>query len=384
MLLFLFVSPTLSKTSGDLAAPFVPGIDGKLGHWEMAGSAVREDDLIMLVPPIQYMRGAIWANSELPNGEWGFEVDFQVYESHGGNLAIWVCDRFGADGDVGGGPSVFLGVLVFVSVHRDRRSDPPELVFRVVQHSTLRPVGPELGGAGKGLEVSEGVPIKVIVQFVSNRLIVRASQEGRESRVYAEPLEVDPNNLFIGVTAQNAATVGRWDLLGVTYLLELSREINQRTGIEFGEIPRSNYIPEQVTAYRNPALGFTSALLTEQTEGQGLFTEGAVHLRNVLDVVEELTIASEGVASFKELNEFVRQTLIPYTQKWHRRTLKIVDQVRETRDVLGAAWNYSQAVMSSLNQSVAYSSSKTSFKLLNLGVIFQDQAAQLARKIPTR
>jgi hypothetical protein len=266
-----------------------------------------------------------------------------------------------------------MGVLVSVSVDRGRRSDPPELAFRVVQHATLRPLGPNWA-AGKGLEVSEGAPVKVAVQFVSQRLIVRASQEGAR-RVYAEQLEIDVNKLLIGVAAQDGATVGRWDLLGVTYLLELSREINQRTGIEFGEIPRSNYIPEQVTTYRNPAR------LSEQTEGRGLFTADAVHLRNV---VEELTIASEGVASFKELNEFVRQTLIPCTQKWHRRTLKLVDHVKETRDVLGAAWNYSQAVMTALNSFVAYGSSKASFKLLNLGVIFQDQSAQLEKKFQRR
>jgi hypothetical protein len=54
----------------------------------------------------------------------------------------------------------------------------------------------------------------------------------------------------------------------------------------------------------------------------------------VLDVAEELTIALEGVASFKEL---VQQALTPDTQKWHRCNIKIVDQVRKTRDVLRTA-----------------------------------------------
>jgi hypothetical protein len=40
--------------------------------------------------------------------------------------------------------------------------------------------------------------------------------------------------------------------------------------------------------------------------------------------------------------------------------------------------------MTALNSSVAYSSSKASFKLLNLGVIFQDQSAQLEKKFQRR
>jgi hypothetical protein len=58
----------LSATKADLEPPFIADENGKIGSWELAGSAIREDNTLMIVPPIQFKRGAIWSNTALLTG----------------------------------------------------------------------------------------------------------------------------------------------------------------------------------------------------------------------------------------------------------------------------------------------------------------------------
>jgi hypothetical protein len=112
--------------------------------------------------------------------------------------------------------------------------------------------------------------------------------------------------------------------------------------------------------------------------GTGNFTNAEIATGDILDVINELTFASNSVASYKELNDWVRKTLIPYTQKWHRRTAKIVDNIRDARNVMGIAWNYTHEMMWSLNSTVSANSRKAQFKLQDLGVLFESEAERLA------
>jgi hypothetical protein len=73
--------------------------------------------------------------------------------------------------------------------------------------------------------------------------------------------------------------------------------------------------------------------------------------------------------------------MVLYTQKWHHRTLEIVDHAKEARSVYSVAWNSTQDMIAALNVSVSQRSDKTSFKLANLAQLFASESQWNVEKI---
>jgi hypothetical protein len=364
MLPFTLALARSSGTIADLLPPFQAESDGKIGLWELGGSARRNDDWILLVPPIQFTRGAAWTSAQFPTEDFSLEYTLRVLEgTSGGSAAFWFVDRYGADGDLAGGPRFFQGLALVMTVRRTARGAQTSLCWTIIQHVAPTAVCPDaLESADFVLPFVRGVQLKVTIGFAKPaRLAVTVDSNGEKfTKVYQDELTADLRDSYIGVTAQNDAFTGRVDLLGVTFAL--AGDMKQRAGVGFGEDrPKSNYVPETQAVLRNPAFNRTIVLADPNTKKELMMAS------YVLDVVDELIHASNGVASFKELNDWVTQTMVPYTQKWHRRTVKIIDQMRAARDVIGTAWNYSQTMVAALNGTVLANTRRAAGKLEDLG-----------------
>jgi hypothetical protein len=370
------------ETTADLGPPFHTDDKGRIGYWELGGSATRFEDCVNLVPPIQYKRGAVWTATELPGGAFSIDYAFRVSEgTSGGNLGFWFVDRYGADGDLGGGPSVFRGIGVVMTVRRTTRGSQPSLGWHLIQHRERAAVDREAELVQPGVVVpwSRAPSARLTVAFGAGRgLRVTLACGGAETVLFDTAVTADLAGAYIGVTAQSDVFTSRFDLEAVRFTLPA--QSRAREGVGFGdEPPRSHYLPDAEGALRNPVFAKTARVLLAQLNGTGAFTQSPVGSRDVLDVIGELTRASNGVASYGELNDWVRLTLVPYTQKWHRRTAKIVDGIREARNVMGAAWNYTESIVAALNGSVLANAERAAFKLADLGGRFQAEAGQLAQ-----
>jgi hypothetical protein len=249
----------------------------------------------------------------------------------------------------------------------------------VIQHSEQTALIPDTEMIQPGLVIPSPRTTSVTLQIAFSRGTVKVTlNPGRVPiSIFEGELNVDLSTSYIGVTAQSDMFTSRFDIMEIRFALpKLTRP---RSGVSFGEDrPKSNYLPETDAALRNPVFVKTIQALLTQLNGTGSFTNTEIAAEDILDVINELTFASNAVASYKELNDWVRKTLIPYTQKWHRRTAKIVDNIREARNVMGAAWNYTHEMMWALNNTVSINSRKAQFKLQDLGESFEREAEQLA------
>ena len=61
----------------------------------MGGAAMDTRETVMLVPPVQYHKGFLWSNFELPSGKWRMETDISIKEgTGGGGIGFWFTDKF--------------------------------------------------------------------------------------------------------------------------------------------------------------------------------------------------------------------------------------------------------------------------------------------------
>ena len=118
MLFFLF-SLGLSKTIADIEPPIELDSDGTVNLWEFSGSATVYPDSVMLLPPIQFRRGCGWTTVDIPKQSFGITFDLVISDGDRGSaLGIWMIDKYAQDGPLAGGPSVFNGIGLILSVKR--------------------------------------------------------------------------------------------------------------------------------------------------------------------------------------------------------------------------------------------------------------------------
>jgi hypothetical protein len=361
ILLSLFSRLVASRTSADLIPPFYPNQNGNLGYWEIGGATQIEHDAIMLAPPVQFHKGHIWTNAQVPLDDWKMELDFLISESNGGGgFAIWIIDKYGADGPLFGGPSSFAGVAVHARI-RPAAGGNMELEFRIIQNpSSLKP--PLLKFLPTPIAVVEFTPSTrfiVTIGFTGSEITL----EYNETEVGRVPLQSNLSENFIGITAASEDRHSRIDLLMLHF--HVKTMIGARDSLVWDHKPLSYFQPAEHFLLKRPYFNKTLAEYEASQAAKGEITSETTAPR-IFEVIDEVNEASFEVASFSELNFFVNDNLLMYGEKWQRRTLKIVERVRESRNVAASAWNYTNSVMETFNRTLKDSVLKTTGKIDDL------------------
>ena len=104
----------------------------------------------------------------------------------------------------------------------------------------------------------------------------------------------------------------------------------------------------------------------DKREKPTIFPTTEANAEYLLDIVNEMNNVMLDVASYSYVNDFVQNTILPYSQKWHIRTLKIIEQLREARNVYGAMWNYTDIMLNSFKNDINNTALKTKLKIDSL------------------
>lgn len=375
--MFLLVSLAFSSTTADLTAPFVLDNEGKINHWEFGGAALVQDMSVTLVPPIQFKRGSTWTNIQIPTGIWSIKAIFSISQGDGGGIGLWITDKYSVSGELNGGPRVFRGIGCLLT-----RIEAGETIGLSLVHNKGTKVieMAKLTNPDRKIAFSEDDHVIVTMKFNDYEKTVSVELENGDHRISIKdkPLTIDITDLYIGITAQNNGFVSRVDLMTVRFDIDGDMAHSHERDVSFtDDVPSGNYQPEMRTRLRNPVFVKTTKVLDRRDENRGKFTSDVIQTNEVLDVVKELTTASNSVASFKELNEFVRGNLMSYTQKWHKRTMRIVEQGQKARNIMGAAWNYTNEMVNSLSTTVKMNSAKTTFKVVDLAELMATEVGKM-------
>lgn len=382
-MLFILFSFIFSKTTSDLKPPFETDKDGNVGYWEFGGSAGVRDDYILLVPPIQYNRGSAWTNVALPKGTWSLVYNLQIHEgSGGGGFAIWFIDKYGGYGQIRGGPQQFRGIgLVGDIVTNENRSH--SLKFSFLQNKGNVVFNPQELPNQLFYKFSRNNTITIKIRFSGENVDVFVTDGGKkEAHLYSEKVKVDMDELFAGITANTDAYTSRIDIKTVKFKLGKNEEEQKPNVDENGyEIRKASmsvgskeatYQPETMDILRNPVFFETKKVLSEYMNvvpkmPKDQIVSGVTSASRILNVINEMFYASTDVSSFSELNEYIKGTLTKYAEKWHKRTVKMIENVKKSRDIFGLAFNYTEAIVNNFNSTVSKASIKTALKVIDLG-----------------
>ena len=354
------------RTTADLVPPFESPDQRRIGYWEFSGAAKIFPESIMLVPPIQFHKGSAWTNVEVPGGDWSLALALRVSASDaGGGAALWFVDTYGADGPINGGPSRFKGLGVLVNVGFDGG-----LEIRVLQSGSRDEDHANLPPPVANLEFADGRLFELKVEFSGTQLVVLIDNV----EVHREVLLYNLAKLFIGITAATDRRVARVDLAGVKFDLDTSGYVEELQNHQYvlkDHIP-PRYQPKEATRLRKPSFNITIDEL-QAYEEQGRYVRESSPNR-LFDVIEELGNATQYVASYGELSAFVRETIMPFSEKWQRRTMKMVERARHARNVTGAAVNYTRDMINAFKAELGANAIRTTQKIFNLESILADVA----------
>lgn len=384
MILFFFIQSILSETSADLIPPFEIDSENKVGFWEFGGSSIVEQNNILLCPPVQYNKGYAWTNVEIPVGSWSVTYKLKISSgTGGGGFGLWFIDKFGATGPIHGGPSSFKGIALTGTVHTEKAE---EIHLNIHQNTGNTVVNKSLS-PDKIVTFDPTKPFTITLEFYDKQLQVYFSTTDNSKGDLAIQTETKVNihDNYIGITAQSDIYTSRFDLLSISFQLGIDKNDNahsaesskpkHREATLGKDAPSGHYNPDSKEELRNPVLKIT---LQEYKDLHGIDNPTVVSkdatADRLLTVVEEMSRASYDVSSFKELNSFIINQLMPYSQKWHTRTLKIVQHVQEARNVMGAAWNYTHLIISNMNSTIRMNSVKTTFKVIDLAELLTSEA----------
>jgi hypothetical protein len=354
--------------TADLVPPFRPNYQGNIGYWAPGGCAQINEDYVMLVPPIQYRKGQIWTNVEVPEGDWAVDYTFQIPEGdNGGGFALWFIDKYGAEGDLLGGPCEFQGVClhcIITSGHHGQH----DLELRVVQN-----LGLSKTCFRKYLPVATAVcpydpqrPFMLTVGFYNRQIVLNFDR----SEIARVDLEANLTQNYIGITALTERRVSLVKLLKVEFQMTVLREtLAKRNAFAWQHKAASQYQPPEQLLLRKPSFNVTLAEYTAFKSGSPN-EEGSVD--RLFAIIDEVNAASFEVASFAELNSFVNDKLVVYGQKWHRRTMKIVERVQQSRNVAEVAWKHSESMLQVFNASLKQSLRKSSAEFANAQRLFKN------------
>ena len=389
--MFFLLRLSLAVTSADLIPPFELDANGMVNYWEFGGSSIVQDNYVMLATPVQYNKGFMWTNAELPSGEWSVRLQLHIHSgTGGGGFGIWFVDKYGEIGPIHGGPSNFRGIGVIATVVSDRQKSKFSLNFSILQNKGDETYDiKNLPNNFKSVNLDRSQPFDVILEFKDNMKklnvyyeISNTTNKQKREPILTHVIDVPMKDNYMGVTAQSDAYTSRFDVKLLKFKLHAlnedksKKEENKRTNKLSKNDPHGHYSPKDKSLLRNPVFDITLTEINDYYNTRSKDTDrlNEAGAGRVLDVINELNSASYDVASFKELNSFVTQTLMPYSQKWQKRTLKIVEQVQETRNIVSAAWNYTHKMINDMNSTIKINSVKATFKVIDLAELLTSEA----------
>ncbi|OHT07002.1 Legume-like lectin family protein [Tritrichomonas foetus] len=405
---FLFLSLfVVSEPTSDLTPPFYPNEKNRIGYWDVGGAAIVYDTHIILSPPVQYRKGSIWSTLPIPYGEWSIDFEFNITEGNGGGFAIWLINKHGDDGNFFGGPQSFQGLVFTGSVLEDGE-DGNKIKFDLFQSKgsdtfDMEKTRQEQSKSSSTIK-TENKPIDLRMHITQNNISLqirnRNYQNGLENdnffnrinknyqnkqnngnheniefiNLIQANLTVDLSKAWLGLTAMSDDFTSRVDFYSAKFnVIEyMQKRFQDSKKQQHLSTQNKKVIPTRRVILRNPEFVRMKKEIVYRNEKNGNILslsdsdQNAKKVDDVLEVCDEFGEVLSQVATYGQLSEFVRKTIVPYTQNWHKRTFKIIESVSTAKSMLTEAFNQTKALIYVFNTTVSEMTTKTDRKIGNL------------------
>jgi hypothetical protein len=97
---------------------------------------------------------------------------------------------------------------------------------------------------------------------------------------------------------------------------------------------------------------------------------------SLLEIIGEIHEVLGDAAEFSFVDCVLRDLIVPYTEKWRRRTLKLIESIGAMKDIVASARNFSVTMVHDFNHTVAESSQQMTKKMATLAELFDGGGQQ--------
>lgn len=307
---------------------------------------------ILLAPPLQFSKGSAWATTSLPQHDFLVTAKFSISgDAPGGGLAIWLVSEYGLDGTFFGGSPFFEGLAIIGEVSQT------EVRFFCLEnrgHSDFSQILPELEPQFK-IQFRPGRPFSLTFRIGRNLAVSQLSE------LYTTMLTVDLTDAFLGITAQCGQSVSRIDLFEVSF--PQSDDLPARDA--HAGPHRGRFSPQYQPMYRSPRYRRLLEIVENRTN---------LTIDDLFCLIDEVYAAAFDAATFGSVDRFVREQIVPYADRWQRRTLRIVEEMERFRGNLTTAWNFTGQLMNAFRETLMESSARMTEKISGLGELIEEDS----------
>lgn len=385
MFYIVLISLCFSTPTSDLTPPFYPNEKNRVGYWDVGGASLVYEDNIILLPPIQNHKGSVWDSLPIPFGEWfiDFYLDISSFNkeikkenkigSYGG-FAIWLINSYGADGTLLGGPNRFQGTCISSYIANDN-SGSPLFQFGLFQSNGTDTFTSE--NFTKNSKVTfkpEEMEFKLRMHIQPKFISLVTFSGASEKVLINNSLKVDLSQAWLGVTSMTGELMAQIDLLSAKFHVFheslLKRNLNGQQQLH----KQNPHVHQSLSAVlRNPSFSLMKKEISDYKKAKGEILNSDTKIEYVLTVCDEIGDVVSQTATYGQLNDFIRNTMIPYTQGWQKRTFKIIDGVDKAKSLLTQAFNQTKAMIEIFNNSMLEMTKKTDKKIVKLSDLLNNE-----------
>ena len=328
-------------SSSDLLSPFEVDINNTVNMWEYNGGVVVNTSSIMVSPPLKFCRGGIWTSSMLPEESWSVKVELGFTEISGGGFGIWVIDNYGDVGALSGGPVRFRGIGLIGRISCDNDIYSVDLSL-LENNGKVNYDDEKKLKIDNSFVITDNMHVFIELSFNGNDVTVRVdNSNGRKlKKMIQKKISLDISKYCFGITTQSNHLPTRFDLYSVQF--KANKDITKRN--------------ERIMKMMNKN-GHFQHFLERRFKNENLNKliepfSGSPSYNDVLVAINEVNEVNNNVATFKDVNNFVIQKLVPYSQKWEKRTLKAVQKTRDLRNIVETANKITKKIIETFNETL--------------------------------
>lgn len=303
-------------------------------EWEFLGTASLEGSKLNLLKNNKNNFGAAWCTHRLQESNYTLNFTFQIPTGNeaSSKFAIWITKNFGPKGPFFGGPLSFKGICILFQIELGKlsvevRENEDEQLYELSSFS------PKFDTVPKSSHLNV---------FISNdensKLTITLNIDSTNHTIFSNDKHMKISKFWLGVTALNFS-----ETQAPLYLESVKIEDN---------IEKEAFVESYPYHQKENSLN-TIKQLVSKVQNENYKPNSS----EIVQVVDQLGRTADFISDEIDLDSIVRKTMIPFSQTWQKRSIKITKQIKafseKIKDELDAAEHQFDAFKEEIDQQIS-------------------------------
>ncbi|KAK8889200.1 hypothetical protein M9Y10_033945 [Tritrichomonas musculus] len=274
-------------------------------EWEYLGSASLENSKLNLLKNQLKEFGSSWCTHRLEESNYTLNFLFQIPigEKASSMFGIWITKSFGLKGPAFGGPLSFKGIGILFQIKQSKlsveiRQNEDEKLYELSSFSPIFSIIPK----SPKLNV-------VISNDENSNLTIILNVDDQNHTIFSNTNHININKHWLGVTALNYPNASTPLYLETAKIIDSNTKESLVESFPYHQKEKSlNLINQMVSKVQNGNYNPNSS--------------------EIVKAIDQLGQTVDFISDEIDLDSIVRKTMIPFSQTWQKRSIKISKQIK--------------------------------------------------------